>query len=81
MGTIAETAIVLFADQGKQTSYFRFSFQQTSGSLPFHFPFAENKRKWPFFISQMSCYNIENLIPVDSIVICLKISKRQLFTI
>jgi hypothetical protein len=37
MGTSAETAIVLFADQGKQTSFFRFSFQQTSGSLPFPF--------------------------------------------
>jgi hypothetical protein len=39
MGTFAETAIVdyhlLFADQGKQTSIFRFCFQQSNRSLPF----------------------------------------------
>jgi hypothetical protein len=39
MGTFAKTAIVShrlsFADQGKQTSAFRLSLQQTNGSLPF----------------------------------------------
>jgi hypothetical protein len=41
MGTSAETAIVdyhlLIANQGKQTSVFRFHLQQTNGSLPFPF--------------------------------------------
>jgi hypothetical protein len=41
MGTFVETAIVdyhlSFADQGKQTSVFRFRWQQTNGSLPFPF--------------------------------------------
>jgi hypothetical protein len=41
MGTFAETAIVKYrlslADQGKQTSVFRFHFQQTNESLPFPF--------------------------------------------
>ncbi len=39
MGTFAETAIIdyhlLFADQEKQTSVFRFRGQQTDGSLSF----------------------------------------------
>jgi hypothetical protein len=39
MGKFAETAIVdyrlSFADQGKQTSVFRFRLLQTNGSLPF----------------------------------------------
>jgi hypothetical protein len=41
MGTFAKTAIlnylVLFANQGKQTSVFRFRLQQTNGSFPFMF--------------------------------------------
>jgi hypothetical protein len=41
MGTFAETTIVSyrlsFADQGKQTSVFRFRLQQTNGSLLFLF--------------------------------------------
>jgi hypothetical protein len=41
MGTFAEIAIVdyrlSFADQGKQTSIFRFRLQQTNRSLPFSF--------------------------------------------
>jgi hypothetical protein len=41
MGTLAETAIIdyrlFFANQGKQTSDFRFRLQQTEGSLPFQF--------------------------------------------
>jgi hypothetical protein len=41
MGMLAETAIVdyhlSFADQGKQNSVFRFSLQQTKGSLLFLF--------------------------------------------
>jgi hypothetical protein len=41
MGTLAETANVdyrlSFADQGKQTSVFRFRLQQTNGSFPFPF--------------------------------------------
>jgi hypothetical protein len=39
MGTLAETAIIdyrlFFANQGKQTSDFRFRLQQTEESLPF----------------------------------------------
>jgi hypothetical protein len=41
MGTFAETEIIDYrpslADQGKQTSVFRFRLQQTLGSLPFPF--------------------------------------------
>jgi hypothetical protein len=41
MGTFAETTVVSyrlsFADQGKQTSVFRFRLQQTNGSLLFLF--------------------------------------------
>ncbi len=41
MGTFAETANVdyrlLLANQGKQTSFFRFRSQKTNGSLPFPF--------------------------------------------
>ncbi len=55
MGTFDETAIVgyhlSFADKGKQTPVFCFCLKQTNGSLPFPFPFAENKRKLPFSIS------------------------------
>jgi hypothetical protein len=45
MGTFAETVIVDYrlscADQGKQTTVYRFRLQQTNRSLPSHFPFAE----------------------------------------
>jgi hypothetical protein len=41
MSTLAATAIInyhlLFADQRKQTSFFRFCLRQTNGSLPFPF--------------------------------------------
>jgi hypothetical protein len=41
MGTFAEPAIIdyrlTFADQGKQTSIFRFRLQQINESLPFQF--------------------------------------------
>jgi hypothetical protein len=47
MGTFAETAIVnyhlSFADQGNQTSVFRFRLQQTNESFPF--PFSVNSKK------------------------------------
>jgi hypothetical protein len=45
MGAFAETAIVdyrlPFADQGNQTSVFRFSLQQKMEVCRFRFPFAE----------------------------------------
>jgi hypothetical protein len=55
------------ANQGKQTSVFRFRLQQTNGSLPFpfsvcskqtevcrcRFPFAANKRKFLFTVSSV----------------------------
>jgi hypothetical protein len=54
MDMFAEIAMVdyclSFADQGKQTSVIRFHLQQTNGSLPFPFPFTENKQKLPFSI-------------------------------
>jgi hypothetical protein len=55
MSTFAETAIVdyrlLFADQGKQTSKFHYSLQQTNGSFQFPLLFAANKWKLPIPIS------------------------------
>jgi hypothetical protein len=54
MGTFAETATAAcslsFADQGKQTSVFRFYLQQTTEIYHFRLPFAENKRKLPFSV-------------------------------
>jgi hypothetical protein len=51
MGTFSETEIVdycsSFADQGKQTSIFRF--QQRNGSLPF--PFPANKQMFAVSVS------------------------------
>jgi hypothetical protein len=53
MGTFAETAIVkyrlLFADQEKQTSVFRFSLQQTNRSLPFLFSVCRKQTKVAVF--------------------------------
>jgi hypothetical protein len=53
MVTFAETAIVdyclLFADQGKQTSFFRFRLQQTKGSLPFPFPICSKQMEIAVF--------------------------------
>jgi hypothetical protein len=57
MGTFADTAIfdylLSFADQGKQTSAFRFRLQHTDGSLPFMFSVCKNKRKSPFSVSSV----------------------------
>jgi hypothetical protein len=58
MDMFAEIAMVdyclSFADQGKQTSVIHFHLQQTNGSLPFPFPFTENKQKSPFSICGIS---------------------------
>jgi hypothetical protein len=58
MGTFAESANVdyrlSFAEQGKQTFAYRFSLQQTNGSLPFSF--AANKRELPFSVYPISVY-------------------------
>jgi hypothetical protein len=61
MGTSAETAIVLFADQGKETSFFFLSFQQKNGSLLFQFSVCSKQTEVVLFISQMSSYSSENL--------------------
>jgi hypothetical protein len=49
MGTFAEITIIdyclLFAEQGKQTSVFRFRLQQQTEVCRSRFPFATNKRK------------------------------------
>jgi hypothetical protein len=53
MDTLAETAIVnyrlSFADQGKQTSVFRFRLQRTNGNLPFPFSVGSKQRKIAVF--------------------------------
>jgi hypothetical protein len=60
MGTFAETVIVDYhlscADQGKQTTIYRFHLQQTNGSLPFHFRFEAKKCKWLFSVSSIFCF-------------------------
>jgi hypothetical protein len=54
MGTIVETAIVgcclSFADQGKQTSVFRFHLQQAIRSLPFLFSVYSKQMKVVIFL-------------------------------
>jgi hypothetical protein len=53
MGTFISTFIftyhLLFANQGKQTSIFRFHLQQKNGSLPF--PSSASKQNLPFSVS------------------------------
>jgi hypothetical protein len=55
MGTFAETAIVdyrlSFADQGKQTSFFRFLF--SNGSLPIPFFFCNKQTEVAIFVSSV----------------------------
>jgi hypothetical protein len=57
MGSLAEAAIVnyrlSFADQGKQTSIFRFRLQQQKEVCCFCFPFSSNKRKFLFSVSSV----------------------------
>jgi hypothetical protein len=57
MGTFAETSIVdyrlSFADQGKQSSVFRFCLHQQTEVCRFRFPVAESKRKSPFSVSSV----------------------------
>jgi hypothetical protein len=52
MGTFTETAVVdyrlMFADQGKQTSVFRFRSNDQMEACRFPFLFAANKLKLPF---------------------------------
>jgi hypothetical protein len=49
MGTFADTAnvdyLLSFADEGKQTSLFRFGVQQTIKSLPFPFSASSKQAK------------------------------------
>jgi hypothetical protein len=53
MDTMAETAIVdyrlSFADQGKQTTVFRFHLQQINGSLLFMFSVCKKQTEVPIF--------------------------------
>jgi hypothetical protein len=59
MGTFAETAIVdyrlLFADQEKQTSVFRFRMQQNKWKFAILFFVCKNKRKLLFSVSSIFC--------------------------
>jgi hypothetical protein len=57
MGTFAETAIVnyrlSFTNQGKQTSLFRFSLQQTNGRLPLLFSVCRKQKEVAFSVSSV----------------------------
>jgi hypothetical protein len=80
MGTSAETAIVLFADQGKQTSFFCLSFSKKRKFAVSIFRLQQTNGSCPFSFRQCRLIAVKTYIPVDSIVTgtCLNI-KASIF--
>jgi hypothetical protein len=67
MGTFAKTAIlnylVLFANQGKQTSVFRFRLQQTNGSFPIMFSVCS--RQMVVAVFSLVLFSVCNIVSTE----------------